>query len=312
VRALICGLSLLASAASSVSVIAAAPIKIREWTPEAIYTDQYESTPTFTGDGREMYFMRSDREFSAYQILRSQCESQGWSAPAPASFALGPPINDADPFVTPDGLHLYFVSSRPFAGKKGDDLDIWMVERQTTGDWGRPVRLPEPVNSPQEELLPRVSSKGRIYFGSDRPGGFGGTDIYIASPLPRGGWRVDNLGRDVNTAGNDYEADVSRDERTMVVVSDRGDRSHLYRFARAHDRWRQTDRIPARDDVFQVGPLLSPKADRLLFAQVAGERSGKIFLADLVAEPDMSWPPNGCVAEPRPTAASSRKPPGPN
>jgi hypothetical protein len=43
--------------------------------------------------------------------------------------------------------------------------------------------------------------------------------------------------------------------------------------------------------VFQVGPLLSPRGDRLLFAQADGERSGELFLVDLVAEPDRDWPP---------------------
>ena len=46
-----------------------------------------------------------------------------------------------------------------------------------------------------------------------------------------------------------------------------------------------------RAHVFQVGPLLPPRADRLLFAQ-AGERdSGELFVADLVPGADRSWPP---------------------
>jgi Tol biopolymer transport system component len=271
-------------------------MKITHWTPPAVASDQYESSPTFTPDGREMYFMRSNRSFSAYQILRSSCAPEGWGPPEPVSFGLPPPVNDADPFVTADGKRLYFVSSRRFPGKVGDDLDIWMVERTAIGAWSEPLRLPEPVNSAHAELMPRVSADGRIFFGSDRPGGMGGTDIYVATPQASGRWRVDNLGPDINRPGNDYEAEVSQDGRTMIVVSDRGDRSHLYRFVNDGQRWREMDRIPARPDVFQVGPLLSPKADRLLFAQVDGDRSGKMFLADLVPNPDMSWPPRGCTS----------------
>lgn len=270
-------------------------MKITHWTPATIASDQYESSPTFTPDGREMYFMRSNRAFSAYQILRSRCGPDGWGPPEPVPFGLPPPVNDADPFVTADGKRLYFVSSRPFPGKTGDDLDIWMVERTAGGAWGQAVRLPEPVNSAHAELMPRVTSDGRIFFGSDRPGGVGGTDIYMATPQGHGQWRVDNLGPDVNREGNDYEAEVSLDGRTMIVVSDRGDRSHLYRFVHDGQRWREVDRIPARPEVFQVGPLLSPKADRLLFAQADGDRSGKLFLADLVPQPDEAWPPQGCT-----------------
>lgn len=275
--------------------VAGTPMRIVHWTPSAIATDQYESSPSFSPDGHEMYFMRSDRAFRSYQILLSRCGAYGWSNPVAVPFGLPAPVNDADPFVATDGLHLFFASSRDFEGKSGDDLDIWMVERASVDEpWGVPARLPEPVNSPHAELMPRLTSDGRLYFGSDRPGGLGGTDIYVATPLTGGRWKVENLGPAVNTTGNDYEAEVSRDGKTLIVVSQRGDRSHLYRYTLVNERWQAVDRIPARSDVFQVGPLLSPKADRLLFAQEDGDRSGKMFLADLVPEPDQGWPPSVC------------------
>jgi hypothetical protein len=50
--------------------------------------------------------------------------------------------------------------------------------------------------------------------------------------------------------------------------------------------------VPAREDVFQVGPLLSPRGERLLFAQRADDaRSGELFLVDLVPGSTESWPP---------------------
>ena len=57
------------------------------------------------------------------------------------------------------------------------------------------------------------------------------------------------------------------------------------------DRWIERGRISASKNVFQVGPLLSPTADRLLFAQAQGARSGELFLLDLVEKPDARWPP---------------------
>src|SRR3546814_8072673 len=44
----------------------------------------------------------------------------------------------------------------------------------------------------------------------------------------------------------------------------------------------ETGRIEAARDVFQVGPLLSPTGDRLLFAQAAGARSGEMYLIDQI------------------------------
>lgn len=282
-----------------------AAMEISRWTPQAIASDLYESSPAFSPDGRELYFMRANRAFSEYTLLRSRCATSGWEAPQPVPFGLPAPVSEGDPFVARDGRRLYFISTRPAPGKQGNDLDIWVVERNDRGDWGNPVRLPEPVNSPHAELMPRVTADGRIYFGSDRPGGMGGNDVYLASPLAKGKWEVSNLGADVNSPSNDYEAEVSVDEKQMVLVSDREGRSHLYRFERTDGRWHARDRIPARNDVFQVGPLLSPRGDRLLFAQADATRSGEMFLADLTPAPDRTWPPSGagCASAIRPVNA---------
>lgn len=263
----------------------------RPWTPAAIASDQYESSPAFTPDGRELYFMRSDRVFGRYRLLMSRCERDGWSAPAPPPFAGPPDAQEADPFVSHDGRRLYYVSSRQ--GTNPDDLDIWMVRRDAAGAWSTPQRLPAPVNSSASELLPRETADGRLYFGSSRPGGPGQTDIYLATPRQDGGWDAAVVGPPISTAEQEYEVEVSRDGRQLILVGQRGDgRSHLYRFAREGQRWVARGRVPARADVFQVGPLLSPKGDRLLFGQAANERdSGELFLADLRPGADPDWPP---------------------
>lgn len=290
------GLLLVAAMAGLAPAADASATNITRWTPANIASNQYESSPSFTPDGGEMYFMRANRAFTEYSIMLSRCSATGWTRPEPAPFAKSLPVSDADPFVTRDGKRLYFVSSRQAPGKSGDDLDIWYVERTAGGAWGEPVRLPAPVNSPHSEILPRLTGDGRIFFGSNRPGGLGGNDVYVATPSRDGRWAVSNLGPDVNNASNDFEADVTADGKWLVLVSDRDERSHLYRYERVSDRWRARGRVPAKPDVFQVGPLLSPRGDRLLFAQADGPRSGELFLADMVPNPDRSWPTTGRCA----------------
>lgn len=259
------------------------------WTPAAISGPGYESSPTFTPDGRTMVYLAADKDFRRYGLMQSRCENGAWGKPAPPSFAMPLPVIEADPFVTPDGKRLYYISSRHAPAK--EDFDIWYVERAADGGWGEPQRLPEAVNSPAAELLPRTDAAGRLYFGSSRKGSAGGGDIYVAAEVRPGEWTVANLGPPVSAGGYEYEAEISRDGKTLITVSDRGDRSHLYRYRRDGDRWVKAGRIPADPKQFQVGPLLSPKGDRLLFAQRHGERSGEMFLIDLVPEPDRSWPP---------------------
>jgi Tol biopolymer transport system component len=184
------------------------------------------------------------------------------------------------------------VSSRGDARPRDRaDLDIWIVDRDARGKWGEPGRMPEPVNSPGSELLPRPQIDGSLIFGSDRAGGLGGGDIYLAR-RDGGGWRIENLGAPVNTAANEYEAELSRDGRLLIVVADRGDRSHFYPYRRESGTWVPQARIVPTLGVFQVGPLLSPRADRLLFAQADGARSGELFVIDLAPGADREWPPS--------------------
>lgn len=263
----------------------------QRWAPAAIASDQYESTPTFSPDGRALYFMRSDRQFRQWRILASRCDHGAWSAPQPVSFAAKAPALDADPFVSADGQRFYFVSTRQNKGAS-EELDIWMARREGDG-WSEPERLPEPVNSTGSELLPRETADGKLYFGSDRAGGHGDGDLYIATRGKDGAWRVENAGPPLSTSANEYEVDVTPDGRHAVVVADRGTRSRLYRYERRDGAWVELGQVPADDSVFQVGPLMSPKGDRLLFAQRDGdERSGEFFLIDLAEKPDKAWPPS--------------------
>jgi Tol biopolymer transport system component len=278
--------------ATGFAALASASDSVR-WTPPSLSTDQYESSPTFSPDLREMFLFRGDPSFSHYQLVYSHCVDGQWSAGVIPDFAAPPPVDEADPAFSPDGNRLYFVSTREDPRPRGEsDLDIWFVDRDAQGQWGKPARLPEPVNSSAAELLPRPQPDGSLLFGSDRAGGHGGNDLYVARRSARSDrWHVENLGAPVNTAADEYEADLSRDGQLLMVIADRGDRSHLYPYWRKRGAWIAQPRIVPNLEVFQVGPLLSPRGDRLLFAQAEPVRSGELFVLDLTPLADPSWPP---------------------
>lgn len=259
------------------------------WTPAAIATDGYEAAPSFSADGNEIIYLSADRGFAGWRLLHSVCGPGGWSEPQPPSFAAPAPVIEADPGFTPDDKGLYFISARH--DPANEDFDIYYVARDGNGRWDAAERLPEPVNSPQAELLPRADADGRLYFGSARPDGMGKGDIYMAMRDAAGRWRTEALGPPVSSSANEYEAEISRDGRTLIVVSDREGRSHLYRFVREGGAWVAKGRIAARNDIFQVGPLLSPRGEKLLFAQADGARSGEFFLTDIAPQSTEDWPP---------------------
>ena len=75
----------------------------------------------------DFYFVRSSPKFEGWRILVSHCGREGWTAPQDAPFA-GDGV-EADPWFTPDGRTLYFISTRSTDGVKRKDLDIWRVDR---------------------------------------------------------------------------------------------------------------------------------------------------------------------------------------
>ena len=283
------------------------------WTPPEISTTAYESSAVFDASGQLMLFMRADRGFDNYRILQSICTDGRWSTPVEPSFSAAPGIYDADPVLSPDGSKVFFVSTRHrFAEVGNDDFDIFFSEQQPDGAWGPATRLPEPVNSGASELLPRLDGAGRLYFGSSRPGGRGGSDIYVATRSVGGTWAVSNVAA-VNTPAAEYEADVSWDGRQIAVVSDREGKSRIHLYTRDGTDWRPIGRVHAREEVFQVGPLWSPDGRRLMFSQDAGEDSGEIYVVDTAENPDERWPP-GCATDDtsQPPSISKENTPWPN
>jgi hypothetical protein len=262
------------------------------WQPAGISSTQFESHPAFDRANRTLYFVRSNPSFAGWKILESHCRKGAWSEPQPPSFA-GKGV-EADPFLTPDGKRLYFISTRRDDGVTGRGLDIWYVERTgPSSGWGRPVRLSQRVNSAGAEWFPRPARDGWLYFGSDRPGGFGATDIYRAR-LVRGFWKVENLGREVNGSGDEYEAEISPDGSRMILMAD-GD---LYLLTYRNGAWRNRTKLGPEINTgeIEVGALFSPDGKAFLFARDFGKAalpvggSGELVLASNGGSG--SWPPS--------------------
>jgi len=112
---------------------------------------------------------------------------------------LNTPFQDGCPILSRDGLHLYLASNRP--GGEGN-LDIWVAERDNPdAPFGAPVNMGGPINSAGRDFCPSPLRDGHGFmFVSDRPGGCGGSDIYLTRSHPVFGWEDPvNLGCEVNS-----------------------------------------------------------------------------------------------------------------
>ena len=108
--------------------------------------------------------------------------------------------DDSSPFISADGLSLYFASNRP--GGTGD-FDLWVSKRESTDDdWGTPVNLGQTLNSSSLEWHPSLTADGlELYFDSDRPGGQGSWDLWVSKrESTDDDWGTPvNLGPQINT-----------------------------------------------------------------------------------------------------------------
>lgn len=104
------------------------------------------------------------------------------------------------------------------------NCDIY-TSRFEYGQWTEIENLGPNVNLPDAwETQPTISSDGKtLYFVSDRPGGYGGYDLYKTERDEEGNWgKAVNLGSTINTPGNERSPFIHTDSQTLYFAS--GDR----------------------------------------------------------------------------------------
>jgi hypothetical protein len=194
--------------------------QVHVFEPGVISIGSYDTSAEFTPDGNTLYFLRGAPDFSFWTIYESHKVNGKWQKPAVAPFS--GQYSDADPFITSDNKHLYFVSNRPTmpAGKIKDDMDVWVMDRQPAGAWGEPRHLN--INTDKDEWYPCIASDGTLYFGSERPGGQGGSDIWKARPRADGSYdEPENLGPELNSAENEYEPSIAPNQSYMFLMANK-------------------------------------------------------------------------------------------
>ena len=142
-----------------------------------INSSAWESQPSFSSDGRTLFFTSNRRGGQGQQdIYMSKITDNGqWSVP------VNLPINtrgrEQSPFIHPNGKQLFF-SSDGHPGMGGTDL--FVVDIDEEGNCSDLVNLGYPINERGDEVSFVVNADGsKGYYASERSEGYGSWDIYM-------------------------------------------------------------------------------------------------------------------------------------
>lgn len=135
--------------------------------------------PFISADGSTLYF-DSAQGGTALHLYAAVRQAGGTFAAPQALTAFNTTAVDGHPVLSPDGLTLYWSSTRTDGGALGG-TDIWRATRTSTaGEFANPAPVAE-LNSAMNESPSWVSPDSCVVLlQSDRPGGSGAQDIYQA------------------------------------------------------------------------------------------------------------------------------------
>jgi hypothetical protein len=170
----------------------------------------------FSPGGNECFFNVWATDYSSAKIYYTKRENNIWMPQVEAPFSFGHMAGD--PFLSSDGNRLFFH----YANYKGPEpYDIWMVQRTADG-WSEPRHLPAPVNSDFRDGSYSETTDGKVYFTSNRPGGFDNKgDIWRTSQVPGQTLQVENMGETVNSTAWDASPCIAPDESYLIFSSER-------------------------------------------------------------------------------------------
>jgi Tol biopolymer transport system component len=189
----------------------------------------WATEPSFSPDGKYLYFSSSKGKtvISDYSLFRSEKKETGWSEPEICFDAGGDSIWEFHPTITRDGS-LYFC----YWNSKTQSGDIYM-SKSIENKFSEPVKMEEQISTDSSDVDPFAGPDGDyIIFASNRSGGYGGFDQYIAFKNNDGSWtKLKNMGKKFNTEKDNYDIDISPDGK------------YVFEYLNNHIYWRPVGNI---------------------------------------------------------------------
>lgn len=157
-------------------------------------------------NGRDEEFYRSTKVDGKYTLA----ENMG--------YPINTERNEGTVSLSADGQYIFYTACNRPGASGSCDLFLSKLDGNT---WSEPINLGPPVNSASWESQPCLSFDGRtLYFSSNRPGGYGESDIWYTT-FKNGRWTPPvNAGPEINSAGDDQSPFIAKDDQTLYFNSD--------------------------------------------------------------------------------------------
>lgn len=182
-----------------------------------------EGPVSFSNKGRMMAFTQENdfvvNEYGVKQLQIYTAENDGkrWSEPISVPFNYSN-CSVAYPTLSKDGKTMYFASdiSGGFGG-----YDIYVVNKNDNGVWGKPVNLGNKINTEGDEIFPFIHESGMLFFASDGLLGLGGLDVFYTKKINGNYLKPKNLGVPVNSSFDDYSFIIDKNMKKGFFSSNR-------------------------------------------------------------------------------------------
>ena len=193
---------------------------------DSINTRFDEYWPSITADGHTLMFTRQVEYGNNSGLQRnlqedfyiSRLKDSIWSKALPAGLPLNTPGNEGAQTISSNGQYMFFTACDRRDGFGRCDIYYSSFDGKT---WSSAINAGAPINSSSWESQPSINSEGRVlFFTSNRPGGFGGMDLWYSVFNSNGKWdNPVNLGGKVNTKGDEMSPFIYFDNRTLYFSS---------------------------------------------------------------------------------------------
>ena len=241
-------------------------------------TTRFENRIAFSPDGKECYFGVTDSSYSYNHLLCTTQDVSGvWSPQVLVPFL--PSQDKGEPLFSQDGNKLYFTS------KTNGQWNFYTADRTPQG-WTNVTALPSPINSANNEFCLSQATNGTFYFGSARPGGLGGMDIYRTRQVEGQPLQVENLGSTINSSGDDGDPCIAPDERFLIFyrLGGFGGSDLFVSFNNRKGGWTTPVNLGSRFNTSsdEFGTSLSPDGQYLFFTR-QNASSGDVYWVSVAA-----------------------------